>query len=150
MRLLTPLPDGSIPFDDEHPGRIDAGQVRAGGRHDRVEPALRVSRHHPCARFGAGSELRIRLDDDNLPARELQRCGVNPGETQLEHAARPLAEQVDDMGRRARGEGRRKPEHTLPPPAEPEPERILALGGLLDPLESQAGVEEGLEEVPKR
>jgi len=40
MRLLTTFPHGSIPLDDEHPGRVDVPDVLAGRSDDRVEPSL--------------------------------------------------------------------------------------------------------------
>jgi len=111
MRLLTTLPYGSIPFDDEHPVRVDAGEVGAGRSHDRVESALGPFGDHVGARFCAGAKRGIRLHDDDLPARELERRGVNPGEAQLEHAAGPLTEQVQDRRRGGGGESRRQPRH---------------------------------------
>jgi hypothetical protein len=111
MRLLTTLPYGSIPFDDEHMVRVDAGEVRAGGSHDRVEPALGPLGDRAGTRFCASAKRGIRLHDDDLPARELERRGVDPGEAQLEHAAGSFTEQVEDRRRGGGGESRRQPRH---------------------------------------
>jgi len=107
MRLLTTFSYGSIPFDDEHPVRVDAGEIRAGRSHDRVESALGSLGDRAGARLCAGAKRGIRLHDDDLPARELERRSVNPGEAELEHAAGPLTEQVDDRRRGGGGESRR-------------------------------------------
>ena len=90
MRLLTTLPYGSIPFDDEHTVRVDPGEVCAGGSHYRVEPARGPLGDRAGARFGAGAKRGVRLDDDDLPARELERRGVDAGEAELEHASGAL------------------------------------------------------------
>jgi hypothetical protein len=111
MRLLTTLPHGSIPFDDEHPVRVDAGEVRTGGSHDRVEPALGPLGDRAGTRFCASATRGIRLHDDDLPACELEGRGVNPGEAQLEHAAGSFTEQVEDRRRGGGGESRRQPRH---------------------------------------
>jgi len=63
------------------------------------------------ARFCAGAKGGIRLHDDDPPARELERRGVNPGEAQLEHAAGSFAEQVQDDRRGGGGESGRQPGH---------------------------------------
>src|SRR4051812_45822298 len=111
MRLLTTLAYGSIPFDDEHTVRVDPGEVCAGRSHDRVEPALGPLGDRAGARFCAGAKRRIRLHDDDLPARELERRGVNPGEAELEHASGAVAQQLEDQWRRGGGESRRQPRH---------------------------------------
>jgi hypothetical protein len=112
MQLLTALPCGSIPVDDEYTGRVDPGEVCAGGSHYRVEPALRPLGDRAGARFGAGAKRGVRLDHDDLPARELERRGVNPSEAELEHAAGSFTEQVEDPRRRGGGESRRQPRHS--------------------------------------
>jgi hypothetical protein len=111
MRLLTTVPHGSIPFDDEHPGGVDAREVLACGRDDRVEPALRLRGDYAGARFGAGAKRRIGLDHHDVPARELERRGMDPREGELEHAARTLTQQFDDLQRGGGGEGWWKTTH---------------------------------------
>ena len=112
MGPLTTLPYGSIPFDDEHTLRVDAAEVCAGRSHDRVEPAFGPLGDRAGARFCAGAKRGIRLHDDDLPACELERRGVNPGEAELEHAAWPFTEQVQDRRRGVGGESRRQPRHS--------------------------------------
>ena len=80
-------------------------------RHDHVEPAFGALRDRPGARFGSGSERRIRLHDDHLPARELEQRRVNSREAELEHAAGSVPQQLEDPRRRCGGEGRRHPGH---------------------------------------
>jgi hypothetical protein len=111
MRLLTTLPYGSIPFDDEHTVSVDAGEVRAGRSYDRVESALGSIGDRAGARFCASAKRGVRLHDDDLPARELERRGVNAGEAELEHASGPFTEQVQDRRRGEGGESRRQPRH---------------------------------------
>jgi hypothetical protein len=90
MRLLTTFPDGSIPFDEEHPRRIDARQVLADWSHDRVETPRGAFDHRSGAGLGAIVERGIGLHDDDLPAGKLQRRGVSPRKAELEHATPPL------------------------------------------------------------
>src|SRR4029453_10297881 len=111
MRLLTTLPHGSIPFDDEHTVRVDAGEVRVGGSHDRVEPAPGPPGDRARTRFWAGAECGIGPRDDDLPARELERRGVDPGEAELEHAAGSFTDQVEDRRRGGGGGGGGAPGH---------------------------------------
>ena len=87
MQLLTTLPCGSIPVYDEYTGRVDPGEVGAGGSHYRVEPARGRLGDRAGARFRAGAKRGVRLDHHDLPARELERRGVDPGEAELEHAS---------------------------------------------------------------
>ena len=112
MFLLTTFLYGSILLDDKNPARFDAGQIRVGRSHHRVEPALGPLGDRAGARFCAGAKRGIWLDDDDLPARELERRGVNPGEAELEHAAWPFTEQVQDRRRGVGGESRRQPRHS--------------------------------------
>src|SRR2546423_8439201 len=103
MQLLTTLPCRSIPVDEEYTGRVDLGEVCAGGSHYRVEPALGPLGDRAGARFGAGAKRGVRLDHDDLPARQLEQRGVNPSEAELQHAAGAFTAQVEDHRRRGPG-----------------------------------------------
>jgi len=85
---------------------VDLGQVCSRRRDDRVESPDRLRRDV----LAALARLPVAAHDDNLPARELEHRRVDPGEAELEHAAW-LPEQLEDAGRRLRGESGRKPLH---------------------------------------
>ena len=53
-----------------------------------------------CARVPEGP-----VDDDDLPTGELERPRVDAREAELEHAAGPVSEQLEDPRRRGGGEG---------------------------------------------
>ena len=59
----------------------------------------------------SGGVRRIRLHADDLPADELERRRVDAGETELEHPARAVSQQVEDLRRRGSGEGGRQSVH---------------------------------------
>ena len=84
------------------PARRDDGVEAPLGPVDRLCSSL------PCP-LGLG---RIRLHDDDLPAGELERPRVDAGEAELEHAAGPVSQELQDPRHRARGQGRRQPSHT--------------------------------------
>ena len=111
MRPLTQLAHGSIPPDDENPRGVDPREVGLGRGYDGIETAfgtidgLCSSLSRP---LGVG---RIRLHDDDLPARELERARMDAREAELEHAPGSVSEQLEDPRRRARGKGRRQPSH---------------------------------------
>jgi hypothetical protein len=91
--------------------RVDSGEVGVARSDDRIESSDRSLRNRPGARLGAGAECWVRLHDDDLPAGKLERRRVDAGEPELEHASRPLAQQLDDLRRGRGGEGWRKPVH---------------------------------------
>ena len=111
MPALTALVHGSIPRDDDRPRCLDPPEAGAGGRDDGVEAVFRtvddLRSALPCLLHADG----IRLDDDDLPARELERARMDAREAELEHAPGSVSEQLEDPRRRARGKGRRQPSH---------------------------------------
>jgi hypothetical protein len=109
MPSLTTLAHGTIPLDEERARRADCTELPADRRDDGVEASVRVV-GEPRAPLPSSLGLRgIRLDDDHLPARELEGPRVDPGEPELEHAARAGAEQLEDprVADAARAGGRR-------------------------------------------
>ena len=74
--------------------------------------------------LGAG---RIRLDDDDLPAGELEWPRMDSGEAELEHPPWPVSQQLEDAWRRGSGKGGRKPVH--------ERDANVRLPGCLDEAE---------------
>src|SRR5207248_4613836 len=90
---------------------LAGGEIGVARRDDGVEVSLgvigRLRSALPCL-LGAD---RIRLDDDDLPAGELEGSRVDAGEAELEHASRPVAEQLEDPRRRGGGKSGRQPLH---------------------------------------
>src|SRR5439155_16366135 len=103
MPALTALVHGSIPRDDDGPRSLDPLEVGAGRRDDRVEAVFRtvddLGSALPCLLHADG----IRLDDDDLPAGELQWPRVDAGEAELEHPSRPVSQELEDPWRRGGG-----------------------------------------------
>jgi hypothetical protein len=93
--------------------RVDPCEIASARRHDCIEPSRRVLDHArsplTCL-LGAG---RIRLHDDDLPACELERPCVDPGEAELEHASWSIPDELEDARRRGGCESGRKPSHEL-------------------------------------
>src|SRR5205823_383807 len=77
----------------------------------------------PCLLHADG----IRLDDDDLPAGELQWPRVDAGEAELEHSSRPVSQELEDPWRRGGGKSGRKPVH--------ERDANVRLPGCLDEAE---------------
>ena len=96
---------------EDDPFRIDTAEIGSGRRDYRVEPAFRLVRHLPGPRLGARAEGGVRLDDHDVPAGELERGRVDAGEAELQHAPRPLTQQLHDLRRGGGGEGWWKPVH---------------------------------------
>jgi hypothetical protein len=90
---------------------VDPREVRAGKRDHGVEvslgPLVDLRLALPCL---LGAE-RIRLHDDDVPAGELERTRVDAREAELEHAARPVSQQLEDLRRGRGGESGRKAAH---------------------------------------
>ena len=84
-------------------GATTASNLPAGRVRDRA-----VARASARARkAGSGSTTTT-----SQPASSSGGC-VDAGEAELEHAARPFAQQLEDLRRRGSGEGRRKPMHRV-------------------------------------
>ena len=90
---------------------MDAAEIGVGRSDDRIELAAGAVGNCAGSGFGASAEGRVRLHDDDVPARELERGRVDAGEAELEHAARPFSQELDDLRRGRGGEGWRKPVH---------------------------------------
>jgi uncharacterized protein DUF5808 len=111
MRALTALAHRSIPLDDDRPPGLDPLEIGAGRCDDRVEAAVRVFGDvRPALRRLLGPH-GIGLYHDDVPAGELERPRVDACEAELEHAAGPISQQLEDARRRGGGEGGRKPVH---------------------------------------
>ena len=127
MPALTALVHGSIPRDDDGPRSLDPLEAGAGRRDDRVEAVFRtvddLRSALPCLLHADG----IRLDDDDLPAGELQWPRVDAGEAELEHPSRPVSQELEDPWRRGGGKSGRKPVH--------ERDANVRLPGCLDEAE---------------
>src|SRR5438034_2570684 len=111
MRLLTSFSHGSIPRDDDRPRSLDPLEAGAGGCDDRVEAVFRTV---DDLRSALACLLRadgVRLDDDDLPASELQWLRVDAGEAELEHPSGPISQELEDPRRRGGGQSGRKPVH---------------------------------------
>jgi hypothetical protein len=111
MRLLTTFPHGSIPLDYDRSRCVDGAEIGVCRSHDRVELTRCAVGNCAGSGLGASAEGRIRLHDHDFPAGELERRRVDAGEAELEHAARPLSEQLDDLRRGGGGESWREPVH---------------------------------------
>jgi hypothetical protein len=107
MSALTPFVHGSIQLDENHAGRGDSGEIGVGRGDDRVEPSLGYLLDVVAALAGAG----IRIDDDDLPAGELENPRVDTCEAELEDAAGAVSHELEDPRRGGGGEGGRKPVH---------------------------------------
>ena len=113
--------------DEHRPARVDAGEVGARRRDDGVErPGGRPREHAARALARAVAVRRVGLDDDDVEAREAERRRVDAREAELEHAAGRLAEQLEDLRRRARGERGREPHSVAEDGDRPAPERRRA------------------------
>src|SRR3954452_2702290 len=127
MPALTALVHGSIPRDDDGPRSLDPLEAGAGRRDDRVEAVFRtvddLRSALPCLLHADG----IRLDDDDLPAGELQWPRVDAGEAELEHRSRAVSQELEDPRRRGGGKSGRKPVH--------ERDANVRLPGCLDEAE---------------
>src|SRR2546421_5636642 len=127
MPALTALVHGSIPRDGDGPRSLDPLEAGAGRRDDRVEAVFRTADDLrsalPCLLHADG----IRLDDDDLPAGELQWPRVDAGEAELEHPSRPVSQELEDPWRRGGGKSGRKPVH--------ERDANVRLPGCLDEAE---------------
>jgi hypothetical protein len=111
MWPLTTLPHGSIPLDDQHPGRVDAGEVGSTRGDDSVEASFGALEDVRSPFAGALSLGRVRLQDDDLPAGELERPRVDAGKPELEHATRAVSQQLEDPRRGRGGESRGQARH---------------------------------------
>src|SRR5439155_10209004 len=103
-------PYGAILPHEDDPARLDAGQVGPVRSDNRVEWAAwwrgeRLTGTLPRLFAMPG----VRLDHDDLEAGETERHGMDPGEADLEHPCGRVAEQGEDLGRRAGRECRREP-----------------------------------------
>ena len=107
MRLLTSFAYGSIPFDDDHTRYVDGAEIGVGRRNDRIEVSLRCVRDVVAALVCPG----IGIDDDDIPAGELERLRVNARKAELEHTTGAVSEELEDPRSRGRGEGGWKPVH---------------------------------------
>jgi hypothetical protein len=90
---------------------IDAGEVCADRSDDCVEASVRSLGHVGSALAGARGLRWIRLADDDLPARELERPRVDAPEAELEHPAGRLSEELEDLRGCACSKRRRQPSH---------------------------------------
>src|SRR6266550_3635554 len=127
MQALTALVHGSIPLDDDRPRSLDPPEAGAGRCDDRVEAVFRAV---DDLRSALACLLRadgVRLDDDDLPAGELQWPRVDAGEAELEHPSGPISQQLEDSRRRGGGQRGRKPVH--------ERDANVRLPGCLDEAE---------------
>ena len=86
--------------------RVDPCQVRVGRRHDGVESPHRLGRDVLVRRSCAG---QLPLDDDDVPAGEVEHRRMDPREPELEHAAWPISKQLEDPRSRGGGESWRHP-----------------------------------------
>jgi len=111
MRFLTTLMHGSILVHHDDPCRVDTGEIDPARSDDGVEVPFGPldDRRFPLAGL-LGAE-RIRLRDDDLPAGELDRPCVDSREAELEHAAGPSSQELDDPRRRGSSEARRHARH---------------------------------------
>jgi hypothetical protein len=90
---------------------IDAGEVGTDGSGDRIEAPLRPLRDTGSALSGARGLRWILLDDDDLPARELERPRVDAREAELEHPAGRLSGELENLRGCACSKRRRQPSH---------------------------------------
>lgn len=86
---------------------VDAGEIGTARSDDRIEVSFRCV-HDVLAALACP---RIGVDDDHLPAGELEQLRVDAGKAELQHAAGVVSEQLEDSRRRGGGEGGRKPVH---------------------------------------
>jgi hypothetical protein len=107
MGALTPFSYGSIRRNENDARRVDAGEIGVARGDHGVEVALGCVLDAVAALAGPG----IRVDDDDLPARELEQLRVYAREPELEHAAGSVTEQLEDLRCRGRGESGRKAMH---------------------------------------
>ena len=98
---------GSIRLEEKNACHVDAGEIGAGRSDDRVEKSLGRIRDVVAAFACPG----IRIDDDYLPAGELEDSRMDAREAELEHAAGTVPQELEDLRRRGRGEGWRQPVH---------------------------------------
>jgi hypothetical protein len=107
MRLLTSFAHGSIPLDEDRAGSVDAAEIGVRRSNDCVEVSLGCARDVVAAIVCPG----IGIDDYDVPARELEWPRMDAGKAELEQAARPVSEQLEDPRRRGGGESGREPMH---------------------------------------
>jgi hypothetical protein len=107
MTPLTLFAYGSIRLDEEDTCHVDAGEICSGRGDDGVEVSLGRVRDVVAALACA----RVGVDDDDLPAGELERPRMDPCEAELEDAAGPVSHQIEDSRRRGGGESRWKAAH---------------------------------------
>lgn len=88
-------------------GGVDAGEIGAARGDDGVEVSLRCV----CDVVAALACPGIGVDDDDLPAGELEHSCMDAGEAELEHPAGPVSQQLEDPRSRGGGESGRKPMH---------------------------------------
>jgi len=93
--------------DEDRARGVHAREVRVRRDDDRVEPSLGSldDAFAPLVRAWIG------VHDDDLPAGELERRGVDPREADLEHPARAVAQQFEDPRRNGSGQSGRQPNH---------------------------------------
>jgi hypothetical protein len=107
MPSLTRLTHGSIRLDQKDPRRVDSAEIRAARSDGGVEVAPGCFRDVVAALAGPG----IRIDDDDLPAGELDGPCVDAGEAELEYPSGPVPEQLEDSRGRGGGQCGREPGH---------------------------------------
>jgi hypothetical protein len=111
MPFLTTLTHGSILAHHDDSRRVDAGEIGSARCDDCVEVAIGSLHDRRVALPGLLGAERIPLDDDDLPAGELERPGVDPREAELQDAAGPTPQKLENLRRGGGGEGGRKPTH---------------------------------------
>jgi hypothetical protein len=111
MPPLTFLVYGSIRRDEKDARRVDPGEIGAARSDDRIETSFRTLDDLRSSLAGARGLRRVSLHDDDLPPGELERSCVDAGEAELDHAAGPVSQQLDDLRRRRCGKGGRKAVH---------------------------------------
>jgi hypothetical protein len=97
---------------EDGPRGVDAAQIRTDRGNDGSEVALRchdgLRSTLPCPLGLSG----IGLHDDDLPPGELEWPCMDPREADLEYAARPVPQELEDLRGRACSESWRQPSHT--------------------------------------